>query len=112
MKRPIFLLLLSLFPCALVAQIETRIQKGVVRSQTFANKPGGRIVGAIITRQGDENKRVLSLSKPEKGYFELSLGEMGNSKVYYISSVEGPKGSDYKLLYPHLYFLFYQSYKL
>ena len=45
--------------------------------------------------------RVVSVETPEKGYFELALNNIENSNgVYYITSVKGPKGTKYKLLYP------------
>ena len=83
------------------AQISRKIQKGIVRSQSFVNKSSTRIVGAIIQRSGNNVNPVVSVETPEKGYFELALNNIENSNgIYYITSVKGPKGTKYKLLYP------------
>ena len=99
MKRIIALLILVLTPYVIIGQVQTYVQKGIVRSQSFASKKGTGIVGAIIVRSGNNEASVTSLKTPEKGYFALPL-ENGKSKVYYISSVKGPKGTQYKVLYP------------
>lgn len=100
MKR-YFVFLISVFiPCVIIAQIQTYVQTGIVRSQSFPGKVGTRIIGAEITRVGNNVNKVTSLETPEEGYFELPLDNMNKSKVFYISFVKGPKGSDYKLMYP------------
>lgn len=84
------------------AQVRSKIQKGIVRSQSFVNKSSTRIVGAIIQRSGNNVNPVVSVETPEKGYFELALDKVENANgIYYITSVKGPKGSQYKLLYPN-----------
>lgn len=99
MRRILTLLICVFIPFLVIAQVQTYIQKGIVRSQSFVNKNGKRIVGAIIMRSGNNVDPVISVEFPEKGYFELPM-ERSNSKVYYISSVKGPKGTHYKVLYP------------
>ena len=58
------------------AQISRKIQKGIVRSQSFVNKSSTRIVGAIIQRSGNNVNPVVSVETPEKGYFELALNNI------------------------------------
>ncbi len=98
MKR-LLLIALFLIPGLAAAQVNTKIQKGYVRMQSFVNKAGKRVVGARIQQLGNED-HVYSLSTPEEGYFELSLKNTDASDVYHISSVKGPKGTQYRVLYP------------
>jgi len=100
MKRIFVLLIFIIIPCITFAQIQTYLQKGIVRSQSFPGKDGTGIVDAEIIRTGDNVDPVYSLETPEKGYFALPMDNSGDSKVYYISSVKGPKGTKYKLMYP------------
>lgn len=100
MNRFISLLVSIFIPCVIIAQVQTYVQKGIVRSQSFASKKGTGIVGAIIVRSGNNTSPVISIDTPQDGYFELPMNNMGKSKVYYISSVKGPKGTRYKLMYP------------
>lgn len=103
MMKCVLILVLTLMCVPKVsAQISRKIQKGIVRSQSFVNKSSTRIVGAIIQRSGNNVNPVVSVETPEKGYFELVLDKVGNANgIYYITSVKGPKGSQYKLLYPN-----------
>lgn len=102
MMKCVLILVLTLMCVPKVsAQINRKIQKGIVRSQSFVNRSSTRIVGAIIQRSGNNVNPVVSVETPEKGYFELSLNNIENSNgIYYITSVKGPKGTQYKLLYP------------
>lgn len=100
MKRFISLVISMLIPCVIIAQVQVDVQKGIVRSQSFASKKGTGIVGAIILRSGNNASSVISTDTPQKGYFALPMDNIGESKVYYISSVKGPKGTRYQLLYP------------
>ncbi len=100
MKRIIAILIYLLIPYAIYAQVEYHIQKGIVRSQSFADKNGTRIIDARIYRSGNNVNPAISLEIPEKGYFELPMGELKASDLYYIRSVESPKGTNYHVLYP------------
>lgn len=102
MMKCVLILVLTLMCVPKVsAQINRKIQKGIVRSQSFVNRSSIRIVGAIIQRSGNNVNPVVSVETPEKGYFELALNNIENSNgIYYITSVKGPKGTQYKLLYP------------
>lgn len=102
MMKCVLILVLTLMCVPKVsAQINRKIQKGIVRSQSFVNRSSTRIVGAIIQRSGNNVNPVVSVETPEKGYFELALNNIENSNgIYYITSVKGPKGTQYKLLYP------------
>ncbi len=100
MKRIIMILISALIPLVVCGQVETKKQKGIVRTQSFVNKKSSPIVGARITRSGDNVNPVLSLETPEKGYFELSLDDLNGSDVYYIKSVKAPNGLKYQLMYP------------
>ena len=94
------ILISALIPLVVCGQVETKKQKGIVRTQSFVNKKSSPIVGARITRSGDNVNPVLSLETPEKGYFELSLDDLNGSDVYYIKSVKAPNGLKYQLMYP------------
>ena len=100
MKRITLIIIFSLLPCVLLAQVQTDIQKGIVRSQSFASKKGTGIVGATIVQSETNANSAISKDTPQDGYFELPLKNIDNSKIYYISSVKGPKGTHYQLLYP------------
>lgn len=100
MKRITSLIILILLPYLISAQVQTYVQKGIVRSQSFASKKGTGIVGAVIVRSGNNASSAISVDTPQDGYFELPMKNMDNSKTYYISSVKGPKGTHYQLLYP------------
>ena len=99
MKR-LIIMTLALIPCLLQSQVTTKLQKGYVRTQSFVSKTGERVVGAIIYQKEDKENSVYSLSTPEEGYFELPLRNTDASGVYHIGSVKGPKGTQYKVLYP------------
>lgn len=99
MKKAL-LIILSLLPYLVAAQVNTKIQKGYVRMQSFVNKIGERVVGARIYQSENEENPVYSVSTPEEGYFELSLTNTDALDVYHISSVKGPKGTQYRVLYP------------
>lgn len=99
MKRITLLIIFILLPCVIIAQVQNDVQKGIVRSQSFARKKGAGIVGATIVRN-NSSRTIMSLATPQDGYFELPMDNMGELKTYYISSVKGPKGTRYKLMYP------------
>ena len=98
--KKLIAIILVFIPLVVNAQVQTLVQKGIVRSQSFASQSGKGIVGAIIARSGNDVNPAISQDTPEDGYFELSMDKLGGRKVYYIESVEGPKGTRYKLLYP------------
>lgn len=95
MKRIISVLISIFIPCVIIAQVQAYEQKGIVRSQSFVSKKGKGIIGAIIS---SGNRSAISQNTPQDGFFKLPI--VDKSKVYYISSVKGPKGSQYKLMYP------------
>ena len=80
------------------AQVTGRVQKGVVRSQSFFQKSSSPIEGAIVKRKDGKVNPAISDSK---GDFELSMEKLDNNDVYYIGSVEGgDKKKKYKQFMP------------
>ena len=101
MKKILSLIIILCFMTVAFGQVRTKVQKGIVRTQSFTNKPSRRIVGAVVVLDGEGANPAESRSLPEEGYFELSLDKLkGNKGIYSIESVTGPKGTRYKLLYP------------
>lgn len=100
MRKYIAILISVFIPCVINAQVQNYVQKGIVRSQSFANQNGHGIVGARIVRLEDGVNAGYSLKEPEMGYFELSMDKLGEKKVYHIDMVECPKGTRYHLLFP------------
>lgn len=93
--------MLYIFCVFLSYPVFSQVQKGIVRTQSFANKPGTRVVGAVIVRSDGNVNPAVSVKTPEEGYFELSMENLDNAHgIYSIMSVTTPKGISGKLMYP------------
>lgn len=95
-----FFILLFISSLELIAQINgNKIQRGVVRLQSFVGQNPERIAGAVISTSIKGTNDAISDSL---GIFKLSLNKPSIDQSFYITSVLPPKNSrnDLELMLP------------
>lgn len=92
MKRITSLIILILLPYLISAQVQTYVQKGIVRSQSFASKKGTGIVGAVIVRSGNNASSAISVDTPQDGYFELPMKIWITQRLIISVRLRDPRG--------------------
>lgn len=98
-KLAILILIITIHPLYLLAQSQGRVQKGLVRSQSFVDLPSHPLEGVTVSRK---DGRVMDALSNQQGRFELSMENLDNKdNLYYLGDVKS-ENSDYHLLIPKL----------